>query len=111
MLHPIPQRNGEGDLLVHSLDPNGSAFSAGVQASDVIEKVNGTNVVGEDMRQVERLIEGSAGSEATLTLTLLRGPTPANRARLEVRVKPATARMAYAPARMASIRALPGGEF
>ena len=72
---------------MRSLKPSGPAFSAGVQESDVIEKVDGKDVIGKAVQDVVPLIAGNAGSE--ITLTILRGP---NRNRLEVRLKRASIR-------------------
>ena len=72
---------------MRSLEPSGPAFSAGVQESDVIEKVDGKNVMGMAVRDVVPLIAGNAGSE--ITLTILRGP---NRIRLEFSMKRARIR-------------------
>ena len=69
------------------MEPSGSAFSAGVQESDVIEKVDGKNVMGKAVRDVVPLIAGNAGSE--IILTILRGPT---RNRLELSMKRARIR-------------------
>ncbi|KAA0228500.1 MAG: S41 family peptidase [Armatimonadetes bacterium ATM1] len=47
---------------------NSPAATAGVKTEDVILKVNGVNIAGEDIEEIVKLIRGEPGSEVSLTM-------------------------------------------
>ena len=57
-----------GDIQVVSPIPNSPALKAGVMAGDIIVKVNGTEIKGKKIADVQSLIKGPLGSEVRLTV-------------------------------------------
>jgi carboxyl-terminal processing protease len=62
-----------GDIQVVSPIPNSPALKAGVMAGDIIEKVNGTEIKGKKIADVQAMIKGPLGSEVRLTVKHLEG--------------------------------------
>ena len=62
-----------GDIQVVSPIPDSPALKAGVMAGDIILKVNGTDIKGEKISDVQKLIKGPLGSEVKLTVRHLDG--------------------------------------
>lgn len=50
------------------VERNGPAVKAGVQAGDVLIKVDGTSLLDADVNDASRLIRGEAGTDVTLTV-------------------------------------------
>lgn len=50
------------------VEKNGPAVKAGVQAGDVLIKVDGTSLLDADVNDASRLIRGEAGTDVTLTV-------------------------------------------
>lgn len=57
-----------GDIQVVSPIPDSPAHKAGVQAGDVILAVNGTDIKGKKIADVQKIIKGPLGSEVRLTV-------------------------------------------
>jgi carboxyl-terminal processing protease len=57
-----------GDIQVVSPIPNSPALKAGVMAGDIIEKVNGNEIKGKKIADVQTMIKGPLGSEVRLTV-------------------------------------------
>ena len=57
-----------GDIEVISPIPDSPALKAGVMAGDIILKVNGQDIRGKKIADVQKLIKGPLGSEVRLTL-------------------------------------------
>jgi len=58
----------DGDIQVVSPIPDSPALKAGVMAGDIILKVNGTDIKGEKISDVQKLIKGPLGSDVKLTV-------------------------------------------
>lgn len=56
------------DIKIISTIDNAPAQKAGIKAGDIIIAVNGTNVVGKEFSTVQPMIEGTAGTQVTLTI-------------------------------------------
>ena len=73
-------------LIVISPIEDSPAFEAGVQAQDIILKIDGQSTKDMDINEAVKLIRGPVGTE--VTLTLLRGNqeivVPINRAKIEI---------------------------
>lgn len=65
-----------GDIQVVSPIPDSPALKAGVMAGDIILKVNGTDIKGEKIADVQKLIKGPLASEVKLTVRHLDGSEP-----------------------------------
>lgn len=65
------QENGEIQVL--SPIPDSPALAAGVMAGDIILKVNGFDIKGEKLADVQKRIKGPLGSEVSLTVRHLDG--------------------------------------
>jgi carboxyl-terminal processing protease len=57
-----------GDIQVVSPIPDSPAHKAGVQAGDIIVKVNGLDIKGKKIADVQSIIKGPLGSEVRLTV-------------------------------------------
>jgi carboxyl-terminal processing protease len=57
-----------GDIQVVSPIPDSPALKAGVMAGDIILRVNGTDIKGLKIPDVQKLIKGPLGSEVRLTV-------------------------------------------
>lgn len=55
-------------LIINAPIPGSPAEKAGLKHGDVIVAVNGTNVVGKDTTAVSNLIQGTAGTQVTITV-------------------------------------------
>ncbi|HSU67214.1 MAG TPA: S41 family peptidase [Tepidisphaeraceae bacterium] len=62
-----------GDIQVVSPIPDSPALKAGVMAGDILLKVNGTDLKGEKIADVQKLIKGPLGSDVKLTVRHLDG--------------------------------------
>ena len=62
-----------GDIQVVSPIPNSPALKAGVMAGDIIVKVNGNEIKGKKIADVQTMIKGPLGSEVRLTVKHLEG--------------------------------------
>ena len=62
-----------GEIEVVSPIPNSPALMAGVMAGDIITRVNGTDIAGKKIPDVQKLIKGPLGSEVRLTVRHLDG--------------------------------------
>ena len=76
------QKNDMFELVVQGLEPGGPAQTSGIMLDDIIESVNGSNVLGKTVRDVVPIIAGPEGT--IVSLTVLRGP---NRSRSVIHVK------------------------
>lgn len=66
----VIQKEGDYVKIVRCLD-DGSAVAAGLQGEDKIINVDGTDVVGKTLDEVQSLVIGELGTE--VTITVLRG--------------------------------------
>ena len=62
-----------GDIQVVTPIPDSPAHKAGVQAGDIILKVNGVDIKGKKISDVQSIIKGPLGSEVRLTVKHLDG--------------------------------------
>ncbi|MFY7805502.1 MAG: carboxyl-terminal processing protease CtpC [Limnoraphis robusta] len=73
-------------LIVISPIEDSPAFDAGVQAQDIVLKIDGQSTEGMDINEAVKLIRGPVGTE--VTLTILRGSeemvVPIKRAKIEI---------------------------
>ncbi len=76
-----------GKIYIINVLPQAPAYNAGVQIGDIILKVNETDVKGQTIYDVARLIRGNAGD--IINLQLLRGNQQLNKVvkREEIKVK------------------------
>jgi carboxyl-terminal processing protease len=63
----------DGNIQVVSPIPNSPALKAGVLAGDIIVKVNGADIKGKKIADVQTMIKGPLGSEVRLTVKHLDG--------------------------------------
>ena len=62
-----------GDIQVVTPIPDSPAHKAGVQAGDIIVKVNGVDIKGKKISDVQSIIKGPLGSEVRLTVKHMDG--------------------------------------
>ena len=80
-------------LQVTQVNPNGSAFEAGILAGDVLVAVNGKNVRGLDVNATADLVRGDAGTFVDLTVERNGKEMTFHVERRELKVDVAKARM------------------
>ena len=76
-------QQAENGIAVLEVNPDGSAYEAGMQVGDVIFEVDGINIVGKDTDEVSSMVRGEAGThvnlkvlrgEEAIALTIVRRP-------------------------------------
>ena len=83
----------ESGYLVEKVSAGGPAEDAGLQIGDVITAVDGTSIVGMDITEGKKLVQGKAGTK--VALTVLRDGQ-----QLEITVKRVTVKTPVATAKM-----------
>ncbi|MEA5500245.1 S41 family peptidase [Limnoraphis robusta Tam1] len=82
----LTQDEDSKKLIVISPIEDSPAFDAGVQAQDIVLKIDGQSTEGMDINEAVKLIRGPVGTE--VTLTILRGSeemvVPIKRAKIEI---------------------------
>lgn len=63
----VDEKNGKKLTVIAPIEDT-PAFKAGLQAKDVIQKINGKSTEGMDTNQAVALIRGEAGTSVTLTI-------------------------------------------
>jgi hypothetical protein len=64
----VLRRNGANQLCVQSVEPGGAADAGGVVVGDVVEYIDGQNVLGKKLREVVPVILGEEGTLLTLVV-------------------------------------------
>jgi hypothetical protein len=64
----VLRRNGANQLCVQSVEPGGAADAGGLVVGDVVEYIDGQNVLGKKLREVVPMILGEEGSLLTLVV-------------------------------------------
>ncbi|MDD3224225.1 MAG: S41 family peptidase [Clostridium sp.] len=65
----IQVANENNKIVVEGVFANSPAESAGIKAKDVIDKVNGTAVTGNDLNKAVSLMRGKEGTNVTISLS------------------------------------------
>lgn len=65
----IQVSNENNKIVVEGVFANSPAETAGVKAKDVIEKVNGTAVTGNDLNKAVAMMRGKEGTNVTISLS------------------------------------------
>ncbi len=68
-------QEGENGLEILTVTPGGPAAEAGIQAGEIIQRVDGVAVTAENRSDVITAIRGEAGSSVTLTIADANGQT------------------------------------